>query len=118
MFILKRIWDIRKYKVSFQEETKDEILFKSFSRGLLNDMTVFLNALVNNLQQVYELEDTVVMNSSPWAFLCMEDSKRADLRNHRESVKNQNRLSSCTLDLLCVLTDDDVLQPMFLRDNR
>lgn len=106
------LWDVGKYRISVQNTSRNGFLFLQVSNVMLTDMSESFDQQLRDLRDIKYFEDTF-RNRSDLTFSDREKDNM--MRNVRASFMEDNRLINSSLDMLSLLTKDDVLKRSFLR---
>lgn len=116
--ILESLWHMSDYRRAVRAEARDETRFLRFVNMVLNDANHLLDNALDDLEEMHGLETLINGNSEEWQGLTEEEKseKKDRLQKLEGSVKSYNQLGNNNVKLLWLLTDDEVVRKIFLRD--
>lgn len=115
--ILESLWYMADYRKSVRNEAKDEGRFLRFVNMVLNDANHLLDSALDDLEEMNSLQTLISGGSQEWQSLNDEEKaeKKDRLQKVEGSAKSHNQLGNNNVKLLWLLTDDEVVQRIFLR---
>lgn len=116
--ILESLWSIPDYRKSVRDEARDESRFLRFVNMVLNDAIHLMDSVLDDLEEMRSLE-VLIQNKGPeWEALSEEEKqeKQDRLQKLEGSAKSYNQIANSNVKLLWLLTQDDVVRRVFLRD--
>lgn len=116
--ILESVWSNPDYRKSVRNEARDESRFLRFVNMLLNDANHLLDSVLDDLEEMHSLETLIKGGSPEWEALTDEEKseKQDRLQKLQGSAKGYNQLANNNVKLLWLLTGDEVVKRIFLRD--
>lgn len=116
--ILESLWYMNGYVDSVRREAQDESRFMRFVNMVLNDANHLLDSVLDDLEEMHSLETLIKSGSVEWdALTDYEKKEKQDrLQKLEGSAKSYNQLANNNVKLLWLLTGDDVVKRIFLRD--
>lgn len=116
--IIESLWYISDYRKSVRNEARDEARFLRFVNMVLNDANHLLDSVLDDLEEMHSLEMLIKGKSAEWEGLSDEEKeeKQDRLKKLEGSAKTYNQLANSNVKLLWLLTDDEVVRRIFLRD--
>lgn len=116
--ILESLWYMPDYRKSVRSEARDESRFLRFVNMVLNDAIHLMDSVLDDLEEMHSLEVLIERKGSEWEVLSDEEKqeKMDRLQRLESSAKNYNLIANNNVKLLWLLTEDDVVRRIFLRD--
>lgn len=116
--ILESLWFITDYRKSVRSEARDEGRFLRFVNMVLNDANHLLDSVLDDLEEMRSLETLIQGGSAEWESLSEEEKreKQERLQKLEGGAKSYNQLANNNVKLLWLLTGDEVVRRIFLRD--
>lgn len=116
--IIESLWHMGDYRKSVRSEARDEDRFLRFVNMLLNDANHLLDSVLDDLEEMHSLEVMISSKSAEWESLsdAEKSEKQERLKKLEGSAKSHNMLANNNVKLLWLLTEDEVVRRIFLRD--
>lgn len=116
--ILESLWYMNDYVASVRKEAQDETRFMRFVNMVLNDAIHLLDSVLDELEEMRALETLMKGGTPEWENLTDEEKleKQDHLQKLERSARSYNQLANNNVKLLWLLTGDDVVKRIFLRD--
>lgn len=118
--ILDSLWCLPDYRKSVRDEARDESRFLRFVNMVLNDAIHLMDSVLDDLEEMHALETLIHDEDrrSEWNALSDEEKqeKQDRLQKLEGSAKSFNQIANNNVKLLWLLTQDDVVRRVFLRD--
>lgn len=116
--ILESLWSIPDYRKSVRDGARDESRFLHFVNMVLNDAIHLMDSVLAELEEIRSLEQLFKNKGPEWEALSDEEKqeKQDRLQKLEGSAKSYNQIANSNVKLLWLLTQDNVVRRVFIRD--